>query len=269
MACQGLADETNPDPVSNDQKIVDYTQPQRKDDDEWVLQPELIIQHDRNLRSGFAPRELGITWQNLTVKAPAAEATIHENVISQFNIVRHLRDIGHKRPMKTILNNCHGCVQPGEMLLVLGRPGSGCSTLLSVLANRRQGFASITGDVRYGSMDAKDASRYRGQIVMNTEEELFYPTLTVKQTMDFMTRLKTPYQLPDGITSKEALRNEMRDYLLRGMSIEETIDTKIGDEFIRGVSGGERKRVSIIECMATNASIYCWDNSTRGLDASM
>lgn len=42
----------------------------------------------------------------------------------------------------------------------------------------------------------------------------------------------------------------------------------MGDAFIRGVSGGERKRVSILECLATRASIYCWDNSTRGLDAS-
>jgi ABC-type multidrug transport system permease subunit len=43
---------------------------------------------------------------------------------------------------------------------------------------------------------------------------------------------------------------------------------QVGNEFIRGVSGGERKRVSIIECLATRASVFCWDNSTRGLDAS-
>ncbi|KAF5572372.1 ATPase, partial [Fusarium pseudocircinatum] len=52
------------------------------------------------------------------------------------------------------------------------------------------------------------------------------------------------------------------------MSIEHTIDTKVGDAFVRGVSGGERKRVSIIETLATQGSVFCWDNSTRGLDAS-
>jgi ABC-type multidrug transport system permease subunit/ABC-type multidrug transport system ATPase subunit len=52
------------------------------------------------------------------------------------------------------------------------------------------------------------------------------------------------------------------------MGISHTHDTKVGNEFVRGVSGGERKRVSILEVMATRGSVFCWDNSTRGLDAS-
>jgi ABC-type multidrug transport system ATPase subunit len=52
------------------------------------------------------------------------------------------------------------------------------------------------------------------------------------------------------------------------MGISDTRDTKVGDEYVRGVSGGERKRVSIIETLATRGSVFCWDNSTRGLDAS-
>jgi ATP-binding cassette subfamily G (WHITE) protein 2 (SNQ2) len=50
--------------------------------------------------------------------------------------------------------------------------------------------------------------------------------------------------------------------------MEHTHDTKVGDAYNRGVSGGERKRVSILECLATRGSVFCWDNSTRGLDAS-
>jgi ABC-type multidrug transport system permease subunit/ABC-type multidrug transport system ATPase subunit len=50
--------------------------------------------------------------------------------------------------------------------------------------------------------------------------------------------------------------------------IEHTLGTKVGNEFIRGVSGGERKRVSIAEAMITRASVQGWDNSSRGLDAS-
>lgn len=46
------------------------------------------------------------------------------------------------------------------------------------------------------------------------------------------------------------------------------VHTKVGNEFVRGVSGGEKKRVSIAEAMITKASVQCWDNSTRGLDAS-
>lgn len=47
-----------------------------------------------------------------------------------------------------------------------------------------------------------------------------------------------------------------------------TINTRVGDNFVRGVSGGERKRVSIAEAALTGAKFECWDNSTRGLDSA-
>jgi ABC-type multidrug transport system ATPase subunit len=50
--------------------------------------------------------------------------------------------------------------------------------------------------------------------------------------------------------------------------IEHTLDTRLGNAIVRGVSGGEKKRVSIAEAMVTKASCQCWDNSTKGLDAS-
>jgi ATP-binding cassette subfamily G (WHITE) protein 2 (SNQ2) len=103
---------------------------------------------------------------------------------------------------------------------------------------------------------------------MNTDEELFFPSLTVAQTMDFATRLKVSSQQTEGAKSAKQLQKEARNALLESMGILHTSSTKIGNEFIRGVSGGERKRVSIVECLATGGSIFCWDNSTRGLDAS-
>ncbi|TQS32730.1 hypothetical protein Golomagni_06947, partial [Golovinomyces magnicellulatus] len=117
-------------------------------------------------------------------------------------------------------------------------------------------------------MDADEAKGYRGQIVMNTEEEVFYPSLTVGQTMDFATRLKKGAQLPQGAKSHEEQRTAFRDFLLRSMSIEHTNDTKVGNAFVRGVSGGERKRVTISEAALSGAPLQCWDNSTRGLDSA-
>lgn len=58
------------------------------------------------------------------------------------------------------------------------------------------------------------------------------------------------------------------DALFQMLNIPHTRSTLVGDEFVRGVSGGERKRVSIAEMLATRAPVQCWDNSTRGLDAS-
>lgn len=235
---------------------------------EWALRSEVVAFRDQDQASGLPLRELGVTWQNLTVEALSTDAAIHENAISQFNIPTKIRESRQKPPLRTILDNSHGCVKPGEMLLVLGRPGSGCTTLLNMLANKRRGYANISGSVNYGSMGAEEAHNYRGQIVMNTEEEIFFPSLTVGQTMDFATRLKMSDHLPDGAKSQEDQRQAFRDFLLRSMSIEHTNDTKVGNAFVRGVSGGERKRVSIIECLASKGSVFCWDNSTRGLDAS-
>ncbi|KAF4973175.1 hypothetical protein FZEAL_9392 [Fusarium zealandicum] len=255
---------------SDSQTVYDKTPMNEQEhvDSDWALKPKVATFKQRDKTSGFPDRELGVTWQNLNVEVMAADAAIHENVVSQFNVPKLFKESRHKPPLKKIVDNSHGCVKPGEMLLVLGRPGSGCTTLLNMLANKRRGYATVSGDVHYGSMTAEEAQNHRGQIVMNTEEELFFPSLTVGQTMDFATRLKVPFQLPDGVSSAEEIRVENRDFLLQSMGIEHTQDTRVGNAFIRGVSGGERKRVSIIETLATRGSVFCWDNSTRGLDAS-
>ena len=235
---------------------------------EQSLRTEVAARADRDRASGIPPLELGVTWQNLTVEAVSADAAIHENVISQLNVPKLVKETRKKVPFKTILDNSHGCVKPGEMLLVLGRPGSGCTTLLNILANKRRGYARVDGEVHYGSMSAKEATQFRGQIVMNTEEELFFPSLSVAHTMDFATRLKVPSIPTNAGETQESRRTGARDFLLRLMGIGHTAETKVGDAFVRGVSGGERKRVSIVECLASSASVFCWDNSTRGLDAS-
>jgi len=235
---------------------------------DWTLMPELRAFQAQGEKDSVKGRKLGVTWTNLTVKGVGADAAINENVVSQFNIPRIIGEKRHGAPLKTIIENCHGCVKPGEMLLVLGRPGAGCTTLLKMLANRRLGYAEVDGDVKFGTLDHKQAKQYRGQIVMNTEDELFFPTLTVGQTIDFATRMKVPFHLPSDKESPVDFQRETRDFLLRSMGISHTSDTKVGNEFVRGVSGGERKRVSIIETLATRGSVFCWDNSTRGLDAS-
>ncbi|KAL5046754.1 hypothetical protein BDW71DRAFT_214521 [Aspergillus fruticulosus] len=231
----------------------------------WHMASELRQMKARDEEGGEKPMKLGVSWKSLTVKGVGRDANFNENVLSQ---LFPFHNKGKGARMKTIIEDSHGCVKPGEMLLVLGRPGAGCTTLLNVLANNRLGYEEITGDVTYGSMSAEDAKRYRGQIIMNTEEEIFFPTLSVEDTINFAARMKVPYHLPPGFKSQEDYVQSYKEFLLRSVGILHTARTKVGDAFIRGVSGGERKRVSILECLATRASVFCWDNSTRGLDAS-
>lgn len=234
-------------------------------DRRWHMASEVQEMKDRDEEGGQLPRKLGVTWQNLTVRGISSNATFNENVLSQ---LYPFHKTSKNTPMKTILDNSHGCVKPGEMLLVLGRPGSGCTTLLNVLSNNRRGYEEVIGDVTFGNMPAKEADKYRGQIIMNSEEEIMFPSLTVGDTVAFAARMKTPYHLPPGIKTAEEYAQFNNDFLLRSVGISHTTSTKVGDAYVRGVSGGERKRVSIVECLTTRASVFCWDNSTRGLDAS-
>ncbi|KAK5681587.1 hypothetical protein LTS10_006120 [Elasticomyces elasticus] len=167
-----------------------------------------------------------------------------------------------------ILQGISGQVRPGEMLLVLGRPGSGTTSLLKILSNDRSEFKDVSGNVWYGNAGPREAAQFRHQIVMNTEEDLHFPTLTVAETLKFASSSKLPGTRPEHLVEKKAYMSHKTESILNSLSIAHTSGTAVGDEFLRGVSGGERKRVSLAEVFASTAPVQCWDNSTRGLDAS-
>ncbi|KAI9477693.1 P-loop containing nucleoside triphosphate hydrolase protein [Coemansia mojavensis] len=168
---------------------------------------------------------------------------------------------------KQLLHGMTGVVKDGEMLLVLGRPGSGCSTLLRVLGNRRKEYKHIDGSVSYGGLTPEEISKqYRGQVAYCAEDDDHYPMLTVKQTLEFAIDCKMPSR--NMLEDRAGYKKEFLDALLEMYGLRSCADTVIGDSFTRGVSGGERKRVSISEQMAAGASVDIWDGSTRGLDSS-
>ena len=224
-------------------------------------------------------RHVGLVFRNLTVKGmglgAALQPTLSDPFLALPRLLKALFTGGRKRaggkpPTRTILNDFSGCVRPGEMLLVLGRPGAGCSTFLKVLANQRYGYEDIKGEVTYGGEDAKTMGKhYRGEILYNPEDDLHYATLSVENTLQFALKTRTPGKASrnEGETRSQYVAEFLR-VVLKLFWIEHTMNTKVGNEFVRGVSGGEKKRVSIAEAMITKASTQCWDNSTRGLDAS-
>jgi ATP-binding cassette subfamily G (WHITE) protein 2 (SNQ2) len=216
-------------------------------------------------------RHVGVVWKNLTVKGMGLGAALQPTTGDIFlGLPRFLKNLftkgprkaAGKPPVRTILNNFNGCIKPGEMCLVLGRPGAGCSTFLKVIGNQRFGYESVNGDVTYGGTDAATmGKKYRGEVLYNPEDDLHYATLSVKQTLRFALKTRTP----DKASRNEGeSRDEYIAEFLRVISklfwIEHTLGTKVGNEFVRGVSGGEKKRVSIAEAMITKASTQAWDN---------
>ncbi|KAI8153041.1 ABC transporter G family member 11 [Colletotrichum sp. SAR 10_70] len=224
--------------------------------------------------AGIRPKHIGAYWDGLTVTGIGGTTnyvkTFPDAFVDFFDYVTpvmKMLGLGKKGVEATLLDHFKGVCKPGEMVLVLGKPGSGCTTFLKTIANQRAGFTSVTGDVRYGPFTADEFKRYRGEAVYNQEDDIHHSTLTVEQTLGFALDTKVPAKRPAGM-SKNDFKQQVITTLLKMFNIEHTRHTVVGDAFVRGVSGGERKRVSIAEMMITNACVLSWDNSTRGLDAS-
>lgn len=110
--------------------------------------------------------------------------------------------------------------------------------------------------------------QFKGEIVYNQEVDKHFPHLTVGETLEFAARVRTPQQrLIEGVT-REQWAKHMAQVIMTMFGLSHTYNTKVGNDFVRGVSGGERKRVSIAEMALAGSPIASWDNSTRGLDAA-
>ncbi|GME82061.1 unnamed protein product [Ambrosiozyma monospora] len=168
-----------------------------------------------------------------------------------------------------ILKPMDALIKPGTLTVVLSRPGAGCSTLLKTLAAQTYGFkVDPNSKISYDGLTPKEIhDHYRGEVVYCAETEAHIAQLTVGQTLEFAALLRTPQNRPAGVSREEYARH-MTEVYMATYGLSHTVNTKVGDKFIRSVSGGERKRVSLTEVSLCGSNVQCWDNATRGLDAA-
>ena len=142
---------------------------------------------------------------------------------------------------------------------MLGRPGAGCSTLLKTLANRRAEYHSVHGEVCYDSLTSDDiGKRYRGDIIYVPEDDVHFNMLTVHQTLRFAAGMRAPYTRANNQTREEYVELAA-EVVETALGLRHVKDTAVGDASLRGVSGGEKKRVSIGEALLSRAAITAWD----------
>lgn len=107
-------------------------------------------------------------------------------------------------------------------------------------------------------------SSFRGECSYLAELDVHFPTLTVGETLDIAARAR-----PRSVDQPSANVNEENPGGFLGtLGLSRVLHTKVGNDYLPGLSGGERKRLSIAEVLLGQTSINCWDNSTRGLDSS-
>ncbi|KAI1076849.1 ABC-2 type transporter-domain-containing protein [Whalleya microplaca] len=216
-------------------------------------------------------RTAGVCFQNVNVHGFGAGTDYQKDVgnvwLEAAGLVRKF--MGHGQQKIDILRNFDGLVRKGEMLVVLGPPGSGCTTFLKAIAGETAGiYIDDKSYFNYQGLTAHEMhSHHRGEAIYTAETDVHFPMLTVGDTLTFAAQARAPRHLPTGV-DKLTYANHLRDVIMAMFGISHTVNTRVGNEYVRGVSGGERKRVTISEAALSRAPLQCWDNSTRGLDSA-
>ncbi|XP_044964351.1 ABC transporter G family member 1-like [Hordeum vulgare subsp. vulgare] len=167
--------------------------------------------------------------------------------------------INGRKDRAVILDKLSGYARPGEVLALMGPSGCGKTTLLDALAGRLGPNMKESGDIMINGCRQKIASRTSAYV---TQEDVLMVTLTVAEAVHYSAQL----QLPDSLTPAE--KRSWADDVIKQMGLAAVAGTRIGGRVSKGISGGQRKRVSIcIELLASPALIFL-DEPTSGLDSA-
>ncbi|XP_062211152.1 ABC transporter G family member 1-like [Phragmites australis] len=158
-----------------------------------------------------------------------------------------------------ILCGLNGYAHSGEVLAIMGPSGCGKSTLLDALAGRLGSNVSQKGDILINGRRQKPAY---GTSAYVTQDDVLMTTLTVREAMHYSAQL----QLPSAMTA--AAKRERAEETLREMGLEGAADTRIGGWMHKGISGGQRRRVSIGMEILTRPALLFLDEPTSGLDSA-
>ncbi|KAK3416802.1 hypothetical protein EUGRSUZ_H02562 [Eucalyptus grandis] len=195
----------------------------------------------------------------------------------------------------TILQDVSGIIKPGRMTLLLGPPSSGKTTLLLALAGKLDPQLKTTGRVTYNGHVMNEFVLER-TVAYISQHDLHIGEMTVRETLAFSARCQgvgsqyaSAYMLselsrrekaanikpdPDiDIFMKAAVTegqeaNVVTDYILKILGLEVCADAMVGDEMLRGISGGQRKRVTTSEMLVGPAEVFFMDEISTGLDSS-
>ncbi|OIW11467.1 hypothetical protein TanjilG_26833 [Lupinus angustifolius] len=160
---------------------------------------------------------------------------------------------------KKLLNGLTGFAEPGKIMAIMGSSGCGKTTLLDSLAGRVSANVIVTGSIL---MNRKKRNLYCREVSYVAQEELLLGTLTVRETLTYSANMRLPSKM-----SKEEIKKVVEETIMK-MGLEECADNTIGNWHLRGLSNGEKKRVSIGLEILTKPHVLLLDEPTSGLDSA-
>ncbi|XP_064272692.1 broad substrate specificity ATP-binding cassette transporter ABCG2 isoform X1 [Passer domesticus] len=185
------------------------------------------------------------------------------SVLTFHNICYHVKtktgfSCFQKTTRKEVLRDVNGIMKPG-LNAIMGPTGSGKSSLLDILAARKDP-RGLSGDILInGAPQPANFKCTSGYVV---QDDVVMGTLTVRENLKFSAALRLPKSV------KEEEKNERVNQIIKELGLSKVADSKVGTQFSRGVSGGERKRTNIGMELITDPAILFLDEPTTGLDAS-
>lgn len=172
----------------------------------------------------------------------------------------YFEDISYAANGKQILTDVSGGARPGQVMAIMGPSGAGKTTFLDILA-RKNKRGLVGGNVYVNGVKVSD-DEFRSVIGFVDQEDTLMPTLTVYETVMYSALLRLPRDMAFTAKKKRVLD------VIRELGIFHIKDSMIGSaDTTRGISGGERRRVSIACELVTSPSIIFLDEPTSGLDS--
>lgn len=172
----------------------------------------------------------------------------------QFKDLSYEVQIGYCRQKKQILKGLDGIFKAGELTAIMGTSGAGKSTLLNILNGFQQG--RLTGEINYiGNKGTQNWNKYKKDSCYIQQTDYLYDLFTVQESMMIAAYLKI-----GNVTHK--FRHMLTENILKRLNL-----TKTKDTMISGLSGGQKKRLSIALELIDNPPIMFLDEPTTGLDS--
>ncbi|KAF7819041.1 ABC transporter G family member 15-like [Senna tora] len=181
-----------------------------------------------------------IAWEDLTVEVPCLDGL-------------------NKNKKKLLLHSLTAFAYSHRIMALLGPSGSGKTTLLNSLAGTLPANATLTGNIL---INGTNRNLYRGQMSYVAQQEYFLGTLTVRETLTYSAKMRLVSRMTQQEISKVVQETIMQ------MGLEECADNQIGNWHLRGISNGEKKRLSIGLEILTQPDFLFLDEPTSGLDSA-
>ncbi|KAL8462165.1 hypothetical protein ACS0TY_033295 [Phlomoides rotata] len=221
------------------------------------MSSEIDIDDDRPSKRQDRPLPIFLKFKDVEFKVKVGSASsvnpvkaVMSKLASQMN--------NEQDHYKQILKGITGSVGPGEILALMGPSGSGKTTLLKIIGGRLND--NVTGVVTYNDVSYSPALKRRIGFV--TQDDVLFPQLSVEETLVFAAFLRLPSRMSQGE------KYERVELIIKELGLERCRHTRIGGPFIKGISGGERKRTSIGYEILVDPSLLLLDEPTSGLDST-